>query len=149
MPWEPVHILFVNRKRPHSNAVGSCWLSPWSPPCSHPQPPPPPPPPQSSVTLSPLPLFFSPAFGRKWSQSSSRITWNNLEWGLLSLYSPAPCSLAQASWSASVLNCVSSGLCAPSKGRGGQPLSPPSQSVCVCACCSRLHSNIFLDHFLF
>ena len=50
-------------------------------------------PPPSSVTLSTLPLFFSPAFSRKWSQSSSRITWNNLEWGVpfsLSLPPPPP-----------------------------------------------------------
>lgn len=56
-------------------------ISPWSPPFSHLQPPPPPPT-VLSYTLS-SPYVFSPAFGRKWSQSSSRITWNNLESGAL------------------------------------------------------------------
>lgn len=45
---------------------------------------------QSSVTLSPLLLFFLSCFGRKWSQSSSRTTWNNSELGAL-FFCPLPC----------------------------------------------------------
>lgn len=64
---------------------------------------------QSSVTLSPLLLFFLSCFGRKWSQSSSRTTWNNSELGAL-FFCPLPAGPGQLICFRSQL-CVQSTVC--------------------------------------
>lgn len=120
--WLPLYVLVVG-----------CLLSPWSPAIMLITP-------TSSPLLHSHPslLFFLSCFGRKWSQSSSRTTWNNSELGG-SFLLPPPLQ-AQASWSASALNCVSSRLCALSKGRGATlnfvRVCTCIYALCVAASCS-------------
>lgn len=115
----------------------------------------------------PLPSCVSPAFSRKWSQSSSRITWNNLDWGApfsLSFTPPPSAPLALLSppllTGPGQLICFRSQLCVQSTVCSQQgawrpafvstiPLWTLCASANASVCCIRLQSNSFMETTFF